>query len=196
MDENEGLLVQFAATKLSIASAVDAALPSFLGLPPEVRNKIYELILMAEEPIPLRIQRAWYVRQRYRSLVHVCRQTLRESQKLYYSRNTFVLPKTVNIGDWLDDLSGMALCVQRVEVPHRVLECHLNPPTASLPKGATTHPRVQAFTQRPDAQPIKLDFVLADGDVEIGAVSDEIDEVIVETARQSLRPVARFLAVR
>lgn len=108
--------------RLQIATTTAAQQSLLLSLPPELRNRIYELVLIDEEFIPLRqdsedtkaVTRAG---QRVRKplvettieeppLLQSCRQIRNEAIQIYYARNTFVCESTTRLVHWLGKLGN------------------------------------------------------------------------------------------
>ncbi|KAK5110484.1 hypothetical protein LTR62_005836 [Meristemomyces frigidus] len=179
-------------------SPTNPAQPTLLGIPPELRDKIYSLVLLAPEPIPLHFHPASYLRQHHRPLVHVCRTTLHESHSLYYSGNTFVLPSIDDAVDWLAKLGRDHLpLVQKVQLRHGALECGFplpgTPPRVPRVPGAAGNHVARRIPGRRSPDRFMLAFVLRAGGVAIGAVGGKVEEELVETAREALAPLARYL---
>ena len=65
------------------------ATPTLPGLPPEVRNRIYGLVLIKVEPIVVQDPAVRREEKDVLSLLHVCRQIRMEGIKVYYGMNTF-----------------------------------------------------------------------------------------------------------
>lgn len=76
----------------------------FLTIPAELRNRIYELVVIEEETI--RFQHT--AKSLQPPILRVCQQTRTECRQMYYERNTFIFLKPFN--NFVEPLWRLSTC--------------------------------------------------------------------------------------
>ncbi|KAK5128845.1 hypothetical protein LTR85_000178 [Meristemomyces frigidus] len=98
-----------------------------LDLPPEIRNNIYEYVLIFREPLQIRHRHLYDINMNNRALLQTCQQIRAEALGIYLSNNTFVLSTTRDLGNWLDSLGSTVKQLNELTVEPGVLERHNSP---------------------------------------------------------------------
>ncbi|KAK5741907.1 hypothetical protein LTR17_003655 [Elasticomyces elasticus] len=93
----------------------DATLPQLLRLPPELRNLIYELVLIKDEPISVRDWKLCCVGP---ALIRTSRLVRSETMPIFYGANKFE-------GSWVTDFSSMPASVAPNSL-HRMKQLRFN----------------------------------------------------------------------
>ncbi|KAK3112516.1 hypothetical protein LTR53_011146 [Teratosphaeriaceae sp. CCFEE 6253] len=156
-----------------------SATPDLLGLPAEVRNQIYGLVLKYDRPFYIRRCPGCYVEQAHRALLQVCRQTRAETPELYYSNNVFTICSIDDLYRWLWMLGKWGLFLPRVNLAHEVVE-------------GVEYDRTK-ITRRP-ADQITVRLVLTRARVFVNGVQEITSNRVIDLATRLLLPAARELA--
>lgn len=124
-------------------------------LPPEIRNQIYELVLVDKDiPLKIRHQRTSDHGRTTHALTQVSRLIRHESTQMYYWANTFAFRSLQDLEFYLATITPDFRFVKRIELSEGVIEVPTltraapirHPLTSSSPRAGTT-PTVTGNTQ-------------------------------------------------
>jgi hypothetical protein len=119
------------ASHTSKAQHADPDPPSFLDLRAEIRNTVYELLFVRDEPIPLFLDNPqdlgqWHHLVNGVQLLATCRQVCTEATPILYARNTFLIQScpydpakfrlVENLAMWLEDIVGSSNLIKSLQI--------------------------------------------------------------------------------